>query len=597
MVLSLSVGAFAAETGTITITNATIGESYAVYKIFDATYNADGDVSYTIDPDNNQFFDDLFGVDGTTSNTYFIYEAGTHGVKKNEANTFTDKQMFDYLSSLLASATPVQTKNNVTSKEVKFESLTPGYYVIERQGGTANAVTITTNKPNATVIDKNQKPNAEDSFSKLVWDEDYTGADAETRVDEYGNTLTGKWVSSSTANIGDIIDWKINFTATNYDGENIVMYYSIRDTKSPSLWVEFTDVAVSVGGTDLPRGYYFFAGPDGDPADTGEWEYLGDWTGVTQNPQNAQWYLIHYGYNDFEIVIPWLDDFTFTGDATQNTYELTFDLDEKDGNTILSEPKYDSPAEVVLTYSAAVGPDAANTTSQNSAKLHWTTPEGTSGPDDSEVTTTKAFNLGITKIANDGTSTTPATRLAGAVFELYKDEACTDPIYVIPTGVTGVYILDDVDTIATGEKRTTAREKYTGKWETYIIDDPKPETTSDVDADKQKDNRRNDMETPDNGQLVIMGLESGTYYMLETKAPEGYNQLDDPVPVTVGTGATTTYDNGYVVYSTPIQNNSGIELPSTGGEGTIMLITFGSLIAMAFAVLMITQKKMSVYHD
>ena len=42
---------------------------------------------------------------------------------------------------------------------------------------------------------------------------------------------------------------------------------------------------------------------------------------------------------------------------------------------------------------------------------------------------------------------------------------------------------------------------------------------------------------------------------------------------------------------------SGVELPSTGGKGTMMLITFGSIVAMAFAVLMITQKKMSVYKD
>ena len=44
-------------------------------------------------------------------------------------------------------------------------------------------------------------------------------------------------------------------------------------------------------------------------------------------------------------------------------------------------------------------------------------------------------------------------------------------------------------------------------------------------------------------------------------------------------------------------NSTGVELPSTGGEGTMMLITIGTMIAMAFAVLLITHKKMSVYHD
>ena len=40
MVLSMTATGFAAEnTGSITITNATIGDTYNLYKIFDATYN------------------------------------------------------------------------------------------------------------------------------------------------------------------------------------------------------------------------------------------------------------------------------------------------------------------------------------------------------------------------------------------------------------------------------------------------------------------------------------------------------------------------------------------------------------------------------
>ena len=61
MVLSLSITAFAAENeGSITITNATIDETYALYKIFDASISKDADgktkaVSYSISTDN-QFF-------------------------------------------------------------------------------------------------------------------------------------------------------------------------------------------------------------------------------------------------------------------------------------------------------------------------------------------------------------------------------------------------------------------------------------------------------------------------------------------------------------------------------------------------------------
>ena len=46
-----------------------------------------------------------------------------------------------------------------------------------------------------------------------------------------------------------------------------------------------------------------------------------------------------------------------------------------------------------------------------------------------------------------------------------------------------------------------------------------------------------------------------------------------------------------------VGNSKGAELPTTGGRGTTMLITFGSLIAIGFAVFLITHKKMSVYTD
>ena len=46
-----------------------------------------------------------------------------------------------------------------------------------------------------------------------------------------------------------------------------------------------------------------------------------------------------------------------------------------------------------------------------------------------------------------------------------------------------------------------------------------------------------------------------------------------------------------------VQNSQGEALPSTGGTGTIWLITIGSLLAIGFAVFLITHKKMSVYTD
>ena len=627
LVLSLSVNAFAAEnTGSITITNATKGDTYRLYHIFDASYSVkDGkadSVIYSIKEDN-QFFAYMFknSEGNVVENPYFSHalKEGTTNqyivAKKDE--TITDAQIISYLTEMVRSKnddgtakfTAVKTdklEDEAADANLTFSNLPYGYYLIDK--GVGAAVTIDSNTPDVDVIDKNQIPGT--NFDKLL------KTDA---LDEDGNPI--EWASGNSASVGDMVEWQVKFTATNYDGDDIVQYYAITDEKSSPLWVEFDQIRVWVGTKELTKGYYVCAGAD--TVQTQEWHYLGSgWEdGLPDDKNNsdyhshineAEWYLVHYTYDKFEIVIPWLDDYTFTGkqDANQG-YELKFDLDKNDGNTIHSDSKFSSPVDVVLTYKASVGPGAAGTTVKNSAHLDWVTAEGESGPDDPETTETKVYNLGVTKIANDGTAEQAATRLAGAVFELYKDKNCTEPVYVIPTNNTGVYILDDVDTIVSGYNRTTSREMYAGYWEDYIKESKDSKTVTYV-TDKNETvttKMRRDMVTPANGQLVILGLEAGTYYLKETAAPTGYNVLSAPQKVTVGPGgvAGTYIDPGYkdledkpiqfAVSKIDIVNSKGVELPSTGGEGAMKMITIGSLVAMAFAVLLITHKKMSTYHD
>ena len=108
------------------------------------------------------------------------------------------------------------------------------------------------------------------------------------------------------------------------------------------------------------------------------------------------------------------------------------------------------------------------------------------------------------------------------------------------------------------------------------------------------------MVTPEDGRLVILGLEAGSYYLKETEAPKGYNKLTEAIEVPVGEGSISLYQKGettYSVYGVDVVNNQGVELPSTGGEGTMLMITIGTMVALAFAVLLITHKKMTAYND
>lgn len=396
-------------------------------------------------------------------------------------------------------------------------------------------------------------------------------------------------------------------TATNYYLKEQIQYYTIFDEKGDSLWVEFgskthlnNNIKITVNGEELTRGYYL---PIGDiaPEDQTDWEwdYIGVWGTTPLERDNAQWYLVHEGYDKFRIMIPWMTNHEVTG--TQDTvWGLRF-------NTVAGEapaPKYANNAEVVIEYCASVEPGAqvgggADRNLFNKAQLTWTCAQST-GSTDWDTVYTEVFGLAIKKI-----DSADLVALPGAEFAIFTDEACTDHLYVIPTNIDGVYIKDDLNAPGqqiTGENKKTARQLYATKLTEYL------------DGATQK----NVVTTPVNGKIVILGLDAGTYYLQETDAPDGYNKLDTKFPVKVNEGMHdfhvfaqesdgkvadiqapdgTYLDHNYYVTQTEVENSKGIELPSTGGEGTMMLITIGTIIAMAFAVLLITHKKMSVYHD
>ena len=232
LLFSMSMSAFATQgQGSITITNATKDDTYYLYKIFDATYGVKDNkeyVAYTIEK-SNQFFTYLFGADGKTANTYFTYSESTGSVIRKEG--YQDSTITNYLKEMVQEEGKTYTPVSVIeadSETVTFENLDYGYYVIDKGNGAA--VTINSNTPNVSVVDKTQVPGS--GFEKWIYDED---ADAEAE----------QWVKSASSNIGDIVDFKVEFGATNYDGEYQVKYYtvtliSLNSTQRASPLVSFT---------------------------------------------------------------------------------------------------------------------------------------------------------------------------------------------------------------------------------------------------------------------------------------------------------------------------------------------------------------------
>lgn len=88
------------------------------------------------------------------------------------------------------------------------------------------------------------------------------------------------------------------------------------------------------------------------------------------------------------------------------------------------------------------------------------------------------------------------------------------------------------------------------------------------------------------GSVSIKGLAQGTYYLEETKAPDGYNQLTARVAVTLNGDLTGEK-------AIKVENTTGAMLPSTGGMGTVLFITIGSIMVLGFGVLLVTKLRLS----
>ena len=103
-----------------------------------------------------------------------------------------------------------------------------------------------------------------------------------------------------------------------------------------------------------------------------------------------------------------------------------------------------------------------------------------------------------------------------------------------------------------------------------------------------------------NGQIRVVGLDNGTYYLEETVAPDGYNMLSARQKFIVSdSNLDAVFNDG--IYSTGsgvhVVNKTGSMLPETGGMGTVLFITFGTIVVLGAGVLLVTKKRMSMIKD
>lgn len=119
------------------------------------------------------------------------------------------------------------------------------------------------------------------------------------------------------------------------------------------------------------------------------------------------------------------------------------------------------------------------------------------------------------------------------------------------------------------------------------------------------------------GVFGVSGLDDGTYYLMEIKAPTGYNLLEnalrldiaaatangqtwagDPaaaltaLTIDVDQGGAQNGDVGTGAVALTVANNQGATLPETGGMGTTLFYVIGGLLVAGAGILLVVRLRM-----
>lgn len=190
------------------------------------------------------------------------------------------------------------------------------------------------------------------------------------------------------------------------------------------------------------------------------------------------------------------------------------------------------------------------------------------------------------------------------------DESTSDKTYTYTFGFDLKKVAkDDNDALLSGAQFEIYRDGGNGEWNNGSSDDTGLTFVGSDGINYKLSEAQSDateLTTGDGGLLSLDGLSEGTYWVLETTAPDGYNKLSDPIKVVIsatynenGTLAThtitygddnqTSCDGGSHVIT--VENSKGALLPTTGGMGTIGLTVLGVIIVAAGAIWIIRRNR------
>lgn len=212
---------------------------------------------------------------------------------------------------------------------------------------------------------------------------------------------------------------------------------------------------------------------------------------------------------------------------------------------------------ITVTYSAVLNEKAEIGNVDKNTNETWLK-YGDSKNTQHETTTTKTFEMNVFKFYEDKNNSNTEKGLAGATFKLTKDSQDAVTIGFVKTS----------NETATDDVYRVAKRGETGTVATIT--------------------------SPKSGKFTIQGLGAGTYYLTETKQPDGYNKLSGPVTVVIDKDGQVKVKNGDAydeVTQVKVENKSGTVLPSTGGAGTTMIYLVGAVLVLGSGVVLATKRR------
>lgn len=216
--------------------------------------------------------------------------------------------------------------------------------------------------------------------------------------------------------------------------------------------------------------------------------------------------------------------------------------------------------EFTITYYAKVNKDADVSTKNNATLEYGNNPGETTTTTPSEAKT-PTYPLDINKIK----AGTEVDRLAGAKFKLYSSKTDAD---------------------SANENAITV----SGSNGNYVVD-PTSSTTEFVSVKSIEEKGYN---------IRVNGLAEGTYYLVETKAPDGFNKLTAPIVVKIEKSNDSNDETKWTISKDgtvetdkiiDVENSTGSILPSTGGMGTIAFTVVAALLVLGVVVSFIRDRK------